>query len=127
MASVRTTTSRFNGAAAEAEQVIAVADHRRKYIGLYSMTGNCKVSFGEGAHATTYFTIAAGNLLELAINPLDKVTFSTTGTVIQVIQNVNSAVVLSSDYLVLTTDGYPMTYTAKDQSIGGRNDVPVFS
>lgn len=126
MANIFTTTSSFNGAAAEASQVVAVADDKRKYIGLYSLTGSCKVSFGEVTHSSAYIVIAEGNMLELAINPQDKVQFSTTGTVLRVIQDIDSKVVLSSDSLALTSDGYPLTYAK-----GSRNKpwqpAPVFA
>lgn len=127
MASVRTTTVVINGAAAEASQVVAVADKERRYVGLYAKTGACKVSFGEGTHANDYLVISQGNLLELAVNVLDKITFSTTGAVLNVIQDIESKVSLTSDNLILTTDGYNMTYNTRDQSVGGRRTIPVFS
>lgn len=127
MASVMTTTQRFNGAAAEAVQVVAVADHRRKYIGLYASTGSCKVSIGEVVHANTYITLAQGNLMELAVNYLDKVQFSTTGAVLTVIQDINSAVVATYDFLTLTYDGYPMYYRSAVQASSARQGAPIFA
>jgi len=123
MANVRTTTLSINGAAAEAEQVVAVADPKRKYIGIYSHTGSCKVSLGEGDHASTYITIAQGNLFELAINTIDKITFSTTGAVLRIIQDINSNVSLTSDSLILTYDGYNLYYNVSINKL----DIPVFS
>lgn len=126
MASIRTATLVVNGAATEGSQVVAVSDSRRRYIGLYAKTGTCKLSLGEVTHANAYMSLAQGNLLELAVNILDKITFSTTGAVLHVIQDMDSNVCLTSDSLILTSDGYNMTYNAKD---AGRKllNTPVFS
>lgn len=110
MASIMTNTIVVNGAAAEASQVVAVRDLKRKYIGLYARTGSCKVSLGEVTHADAHMIIAEGNILELAVNTLDKIEFSTTGTVLHVIQDRDSKIVLAYDNLVLTSDGEPLAY-----------------
>lgn len=123
MANVKTTTLSINGAAAEAVQTVAVADPKRKYIGLYAHTGSCKVSLGEGTHASTYITIAQGNLFELAINTIDKIQYSTTGTVLRVIQDISSNVCLTSDSLILTYDGSNLYYNGSVNKLA----IPVFS
>jgi len=128
--SVDTTTVVINGAATEAAQVVAVADHKRKYIGLYSKTGTCKFSLGEGTHADDYMSLAQGNYFEMAVNYGDKVTFSTTGAVLHVVQDIDSNVALTSDNLVLLSDSVTMTYSqAANGSANkyGKLAVPVFS
>ena len=122
MASTMTTTVVVNGAAAEAEQIVAVRDLKRVYIGLYAKTGTCKISLGEVTHANAYMSLAEGNLFETSVNTLDKVTFSTTGTVLHVIQDRDSKVVLTYDNLVLTYDGEPMAYGYRAVNV-----PPVFS
>ena len=121
MSSIKTTTIVVNGAAAEAAQVVAIEDDRRKFIALYAKTGSCKVSLGNGTHANDYMVLAEGNLLELDVNTLDKVTYSTTDTVLHVLQDIDSNVALTSDNLILTSDGEVIYYKKK------RNlSVPVF-
>ena len=122
MVSVRTVTSVINGAAAEAEQVVAVADDRRRYIALYAKTGTCKVSIGKTPHADSYMSIAEGNLLEMEVVTLGKVVFSGTGSVLNVIQNIDSKIVLSLDNLSLTYGGEPLAYTKRIS----RLPAPIF-
>jgi len=124
-----TTTVVINGAAAEAAQVVAIADRRRKYIGLYSKTGTCKFSVGEQAHAGSYMSLAQGHYFEMAVNYGDKVTFSTTGAVMHVIQDIDSNVALTSDSLILTSDAINMTYKTRDNGAHNRDGLivaPVF-
>ena len=122
---IRTTTQSFNGSAAEAVQEVAISDNGRRYIGLYSLTNTCKVSFGDGTHASTYLSIAAGNLLEIDTSILDRVYFSTTGAVLRVIQDIDSKVILSSDSLTMTSDGLSLYYSSADSK--PRNPAPIFS
>lgn len=112
---VMTTTVVVNGAASEAAQVVAVADKRRRYIGLYARLGGCKVSYGEGTHANDYVVIAQGNYMELLVNPHDKVSYSTTGTVLTIIQDRDSSVATTYDNLVLTyaATGLNITYNSR--------------
>ena len=127
---VMTTTVVVNGAAAEAAQVVAVADVRRRYIGLYAKTGTCKLSLGEQAHAGSYLSLSQGKYFEMAVNYGDKVTFSTTGAVLHVIQDINSNVALTSDSLILTSDGDTLTYKTRNNGAHNRDGYiapPVFS
>ena len=110
MAKVFTTTVVVNGAAAEAAQVVAIDDEHRGYIALYAKTGTCKISLGDVTHADAYFSLAQGHYFETAVNFVGKVTFSTTGAVLHVIQDRASDVCLTSDSLILTYGGYNVTY-----------------
>jgi len=125
MVNVRTTTVVINGAAAEASQQVAIADNNRKYIALYAKTGSCKVSLGDVTHANAFLVIGAGNYFETDVNFQGAIHYSTTDTVLHVIQDINSSVCLTSDNLILTSDGYNMTYNI-DLSTSSLSS-PVFS
>jgi len=124
MVNVRTTTVVINGAAAEASQKVAIADNNRRYIALYAKTGSCKVSLGDVTHANAYMVIAEGNYFETDANLIGAIHFSTTGTVLHVIQDIDSNVCLTSDSLILTSDGYNLTYNTAD--VKGSLSAPVF-
>jgi hypothetical protein len=110
---MRTTTVVVNGAAGEAVQVVAIRDLKRQYVGLYSQLGSCKISIGEGNHANESFVIAAGNLYELQANTLDQISYSTTGTILNIIQDRDSYVTMTYDFLVLTYDGSTIAYNKR--------------
>lgn len=120
MVSVRTVTSLIRGT--EAEQIVAAADDRRRYIALYSKEGTCKVSIGDTPHADSYMSIAEGNLLEMGVVTLGKVVFSGIGTALNVIQNIDSKIVLSSGERSLTYGGEPLAYTKRISSL----PTPIF-
>ena len=125
MVNVRTTTVVINGATEEASQQVAIADNNRKYIALYAKTGSCKVSLGDVTHANAFLVIGAGNYFETDVNFQGAIHYSTTDTVLHVIQDINSSVCLTSDNLILTSDGYNMTYNI-DLSTSSLSS-PVFS
>jgi len=124
MAKVATTTVVVNGAAAEASQVVAIEDGTRAYIALYAKTGTCKISLGDGTHADTYMSLGPGNYFETAVNFIGQVEFSTTGAVLHIIQDRDSQCGLTSDNLMLTSDGETMTYSARGSRL---LPTPVFS
>lgn len=124
MAKVKTTTVVINGAAAEVSQVVAVEDGTRNYIAFYASLGTCKISLGDVNHDDAYLSLAVGHYYETAVNFVGAASFSTTGAILHVIQDRNSQVSLTSDSLILTSDGENMTYNSE-----GQFDLrdPVFS
>lgn len=115
MANVKTTTNRYEGGVTGA--VVAVRDDKRKYIGLYAQSGSCLVSLGEVMHTNNQLTLAQGNLFETAVNVLDRILYSGAGTVLLVIQDVNSDIVLNYMFTTLTYDSEPIAYNRNRKPI----------
>lgn len=121
MPNVQITSNAITGDATA--QTVAVKDHTRRYLALYSQTGNCVISVGDGVHATNAITLAQGNMFELAVNSISKVEYSGAGTVLVTLTDLSARVVLTSDGYVLTSDGEPLAYAKANYRLA----PPVFS
>lgn len=125
MPNVQVTSQRITGSATA--QTVAVQDDNRKYIALVAQDAAVTLSLGDVDHSVDYFTVAAGNMFETAVNNLSKIQYSGNGSYLTVIQDKGSKVVLTSDGSVLTSDGEPMTYKSGGSGKGVLLGAPVFS
>lgn len=125
MPNVNVTTQRVTGSASA--QTVAVHDDNRKYLAVIAQTGAVTLSVGDVDHSVDYFTVAAGNMFEMAVNSVSKMQYSGNGTALTILQDKGSKIVLTSDGAVLTYDSEPMTYKSGDACRPDLLSAPVFS
>lgn len=113
----------FKVAGSATAQVIVPNDYRRKYVALVAATGAIEVSVGEVTHADAYISIAQGNMFEYNVNCTSKYQYTGAATEVVVMQDADSTICLSSDNLMLTYDGSPLTYNR----VINKLNVPVFN
>lgn len=105
---IQTTTIAITGTATK--QVVAVDDIRRRYITVYSHTGSCEVSIGDGVHATMAMILAQGNLLQFERINGSKINYTGVGTELHITTGTGANTVLTFDKAVLTYGGYTLFF-----------------
>lgn len=125
MPNVKVTSFLVDGTASD--QVIAVADDKRRYLMIQSQDDGGKIGIGAASDSTAYIEVGDGDTWSPAVNIVDQYRWIGDGLECVVIQDIDSNVCLSSDGLMLTYDSEPIYYNI---NIANRPNLladPVFA